>query len=152
MRTLGPPERNRFGTAYPLAHVFARLRIDHPIAGNALSHSGRKAGYRLAGLRLRRTGFAPAGRQIAFQKGLTSLRSREPALTGRTASQFDYAAFSQSLSQSSLFRQVSSSAKRCFSPERLQNCPVRFNRPCICEQADSIEPEPKGVPRRLALG
>ena len=38
----------------------------------------------LAGLRLGRTGFAPAGRLIAFQKGLTSFHPRDPALTGRT--------------------------------------------------------------------
>ena len=76
-----------FVTVVPLAHVFARLRIDHPIIGNLPSHSGRKADYRLVGLHLRRTGFAPAGRLIAFQKGLTSLHSREPALSGRTASQ-----------------------------------------------------------------
>ena len=67
---------------YPAARDFACLRIVRTVADG-----GRKAGYRLAGFRLGRTGFAPAGRLITFQKGLTSSHSREPAfLPGRTDS------------------------------------------------------------------
>jgi len=82
-RPLDLRENKDFDTVVPLAHVIARLRIGYPVAGMT-PYDSRKAGYRLAGLRLGRAGFAPAGRLIAFQKGLTSFHPREPALTGRT--------------------------------------------------------------------
>ena len=85
LQTLGPPELSYFGTILPLARIFARLRIDHPVAGMTLVTVARLAtgwrGYALAG-----RDSHPLDDSFTFQKGLTSFHPREPAfLPGRTA-------------------------------------------------------------------
>ena len=61
---LGSQDDRLFGAELPPTHTFVRLRIDHAVTGKNHSysaHDGRKAGYRLVGLHLGRTGFTPAG-------------------------------------------------------------------------------------------
>jgi len=62
-----------------MAHTLVCLRFADPVT-EAVARLTTGAG----GLTLRRTGFAPAGRQTKFHEGIATSNSLWPALPGRT--------------------------------------------------------------------
>ena len=79
IQTPGLPECTLFEAAFPTAHTLARLRI-----ASRITTTVARLATGWGGLPLRRTGFAPAGRQSEFHELIASPIPFGPACPGRT--------------------------------------------------------------------